>query len=106
MALVTKASVTVIVMIFSISQGPADNSKQVPTLSGQFRQSLDSLMKALSDCQPFFLRCIKPNDKRQPKVNDVPHQPQHHSLPPERPKTIVKIGQLSITGSSKIGRFC
>lgn len=59
------------VMIFSISQGPADNSKQVPTLSGQFRQSLDSLMKALSDCQPFFVRCIKPNDKRQPKVNDA-----------------------------------
>ncbi|TWW72912.1 Unconventional myosin-VIIb [Takifugu flavidus] len=51
-------------------RGPADNSKQVPTLSGQFRQSLDSLMKALSDCQPFFVRCIKPNDKRQPKVFD------------------------------------
>lgn len=58
-------------MIFPISQGPADNSKQVPTLSGQFRQSLDSLMKALSDCQPFFVRCIKPNDQRQPKVNDA-----------------------------------
>lgn len=65
-------------MVFSIPQGQADNSKQVPTLSGQFRQSLDSLMKALSDCQPFFVRCIKPNNKRQPKVNEL-----HHSLQPE-----------------------
>lgn len=74
---------SVSLMIFSISQGPADNAKQVPTLSGQFRQSLDSLMKALSDCQPFFVRCIKPNDKRQPKVNDAAQRPQHHNLPPE-----------------------
>ncbi|CAF97644.1 unnamed protein product, partial [Tetraodon nigroviridis] len=48
----------------------ADGSKQVPTLSGQFRQSLDSLLKALSACQPFFIRCFKPNDKKQPKVFD------------------------------------
>lgn len=76
-------------------QTQADNSKQVPTLSGQFRQSLDSLVKALSDCQPFFIRCIRPNDKRQPKVSDTDQQPQlprlDHDLWPERRQTVIKI---------------
>nr|XP_061795835.1 unconventional myosin-VIIa-like [Nerophis lumbriciformis] len=42
----------------------SNNRKQVPTLSGQFRQSLDALMKALSVCQPYFIRCFKPNNKK------------------------------------------
>nr|XP_049602969.1 unconventional myosin-VIIa isoform X2 [Syngnathus scovelli] len=46
-------------------RSPRDKRKQVPTLSGQFRQSLDALMKALSACQPYFIRCFKPNNNKQ-----------------------------------------
>ncbi|XP_070775715.1 unconventional myosin-VIIb-like [Enoplosus armatus] len=47
-----------------------DSRKQMQTLSGQFRQSLDFLMKALSACQPFFIRCFKPNSGKQSKFFD------------------------------------
>lgn len=39
------------------------------TVMTQYRASLEALMNALNQCQPFFIRCIKPNDFKQPNVS-------------------------------------
>ena len=44
-----------------VSMG-TETRKKSPTLGAQFKKSLDALMKTLGECNPFFVRCIKPNE--------------------------------------------
>ncbi|XP_069069852.1 unconventional myosin-VIIb [Pleurodeles waltl] len=48
----------------------SDTERHLSTLGSQFKQSLEKLMKILESCQPYFVRCIKPNDFKKPLLFD------------------------------------
>nr|XP_014344251.1 PREDICTED: unconventional myosin-XV [Latimeria chalumnae] len=39
---------------------------QAPTVAAKFQQSLMELVDKMERCNPFFVRCIKPNNKKEP----------------------------------------
>ncbi|KAI3378798.1 hypothetical protein SNEBB_000798 [Seison nebaliae] len=47
-----------------------ETKRRTPTLGAQFKKSLDVLMTNLSKCQPFFVRCVKPNEVKKPIIFD------------------------------------
>ncbi|XP_068143632.1 LOW QUALITY PROTEIN: myosin-VIIa [Drosophila tropicalis] len=49
---------------------PMDTTKKQPTLCVKFRNSLDMLMRTLSQAHPYFIRCIKPNEYKEPNNFD------------------------------------
>jgi myosin-7 len=70
--LVTLSSNKFLKLLFAEDIGMgSETRKRAPTLSTQFKKSLDALMKTLSSCQPFFIRCIKPNEFKKPMVSGI-----------------------------------
>ena len=49
--------------------GKESNKRKTVTLASQFKKSLDLLMTTLSQCNPFFVRCVKPNEFKKPLVS-------------------------------------
>ena len=47
----------------------SETRKRAPTLSSQFKKSLELLMATLGQCNPFFVRCVKPNEFKKPLVS-------------------------------------
>lgn len=59
------------------------NKKRPETAITQFKNSLNNLMDILIDKEPSYIRCIKPNDKKQPGIFDadlVTHQVKYLGL--------------------------
>ena len=45
---------------------------RAPTVAARFHDSLQSLLINMSKCNPWFVRCIKPNGNKQAGLFDVP----------------------------------
>lgn len=68
--MIMQSSNQFLLQLFESEMQSYDTTKRSATLSNQFRSSLDLLMKTLSACHPFFVRCIKPNELKKPHVRN------------------------------------
>lgn len=57
-------------LLANIFKTETNNTANKNTLSSQFRKSLDILVHNLSQCHPFFVRCIKPNEFKKAGVRN------------------------------------
>lgn len=60
-----------------------ESKKRPETAITQFKNSLNNLMDILMDKEPSYIRCIKPNDRKQPGIFDtelVTHQVKYLGL--------------------------
>ena len=60
-----------------------NNFKRPATTATQFRQSLSNLMSLLASKEPWYIRCIKPNERQAPNTFDkqiVGHQVKYLGL--------------------------
>ncbi|XP_070564817.1 unconventional myosin-X-like [Ptychodera flava] len=61
-------------MFESVKAMKANDTKTIrkkATVSFQFKDSLHSLMNTLSTCNPYFVRCVKPNSAKLPEQFDA-----------------------------------
>ncbi|CAF3943400.1 unnamed protein product [Rotaria sp. Silwood2] len=58
----TRSTNRLITTIFPLEALNLDDKKRKPSLAAQFRKSLEVLLSTLRQCEPFFIRCIKPNE--------------------------------------------
>lgn len=69
--MITDSSNAFLKSLFVNEAAPSQSgSRKTVSLSHQFKTSLEALMKTLYACHPFFVRCIKPNEFKKPKVNN------------------------------------
>ena len=57
-----------LVRLFEDKRKEADRKKRPPTTAMMFKQQVQTLMAELTACNPHYIRCIKPNDVKKPKV--------------------------------------
>lgn len=67
--LIAQSSNAFLLSLFE-KNGALDSGRKTMTLSLQFKNSLDELMRTLTACNPYFIRCIKPNDFKRPNDFD------------------------------------
>ena len=54
-----------LVSLFQLTPAKGEETrKRTGTLGMQFKKSLDDLMATLNACNPFFVRCVKPNENK------------------------------------------
>jgi hypothetical protein len=61
----TAQSFPLLADMFKDTRSKEERAKRPPTAGQQFRQSVGQLIEVLSECQPHYVRTIKPNDQKK-----------------------------------------